>query len=390
MQKHFRVHPKKKPTNSSDSSVLDELVRNRTSDMRMLLHDGQKWVLSKIENMCCTGIKGDSGAKGDKGERGEKGNRGLPGEQGTQGPIGQRGTQGATGATGLGIMYNNNTVLLGSHQEKPNIVVGFRSEDKDNDGLANIFIGNETGRKVTGRQNTYIGDHACAGTGSRGSYNLFIGSEAGFWNKDGFSNTFLGTVSGANNSDGVKNTFVGQSAGHGCTSGSSNIFIGNMAGISDTTGSNNICVGDGADTKGENARNQIVIGSNVVSKGNNTLTFPNNLRSFPNNVEVNFSDSNGGCLYPVSSSIRWKTNVRNIENVIDTEKIYNLRPVVYTSMGNSTDKIGLIAEEVDPYLSIIVPKDSEGNPASIQYSLLSILLLSEIQKIRKELDLISK
>ena len=47
--------------------------------------------------------------------------------------------------------------------------------------------------------------------------------------------------------------------------------------------------------------------------------------------------------------------------------------------------IGLIAEEVERYLPIIVPKDQNGRPASVRYSLLSVLLLEEMKKLNIEI-----
>jgi hypothetical protein len=133
-----------------------------------------------------------------------------------------------------------------------------------------------------------------------------------------------------------------------------------------------------------------LLGQGVVSFGDNTITFPSNLRTLPNGTEVNFSSPGGGCLYPVSSSIRWKENVRDISTAVDTSLIYNLRPVTYNPAAGHGDPnevcIGLIAEEVDQYIPLIVPKDDQNRPASVRYSLLGVLLLAEIKKLKERVD----
>jgi hypothetical protein len=47
---------------------------------------------------------------------------------------------------------------------------------------------------------------------------------------------------------------------------------------------------------------------------------------------------------------------------------------------------GLIAEEVDKYFPLLVPKDDLGRPASVRYSLLGVLLLEEMKKMKKEVE----
>ena len=254
----------------------------------------------------------------------------------------------------------------------------------------NTFIGSEAGKYNSGTQNTYIGVSVAASTGTSGSHNLYAGAEAGFNNTTGFGNVFLGAVAGACNTEGSWNTFIGQSAGHSNQGGTNNIFIGANSGISSVSGNSCICIGDGADTSTDVPVNQIVFGQGVTSFGDNTITFPSNLRTMPSGTEVCFSSSGGGCLFPVSSSIRWKENVKDIGVNIDTSKIYDLRAVTFNSSERHGDPnelyIGLIAEEVDTLFPVLVPKDNLGKPSSVKYSLLAVLLLEEIKKLRQELN----
>ena len=70
-----------------------------------------------------------------------------------------------------------------------------------------------------------------------------------------------------------------------------------------------------------------------------------------------------------------------------TNKIDKLRPVIY-NYKNSTEtnkNIGLIAEEVEEIMPDLVVKDKDGKPYSVKYSDLTVVLLSEIQKLKQEI-----
>ena len=47
---------------------------------------------------------------------------------------------------------------------------------------------------------------------------------------------------------------------------------------------------------------------------------------------------------------------------------------------NETKQYGLIAEEVDQVFPAIVVKDEDGRPYTVQYHVLPVLLLNELQK----------
>jgi hypothetical protein len=378
--------------------------------------DGERWVLKDIESLISQKITEltttlSSELRGEKGERGLRGLTGLQGESGQTGPTGPMGPRGFKGETGekpyivnddqesvlIGMENKNigkSSVYIGvkcgeNDKSNENVYIGYKTGQVESGGL-NTFIGSEAGKFSSGTQNTYIGDSVCAMTGSAGSYNAFLGAESGFKNTSGFGNVFMGAVSGASNTEGSKNVFIGQAAGHSNETGTSNVFIGATSGINNIGGNNCICIGDGSDTAGDSPVNQIVIGSGVVSFGNDTLTFPSNLRAFSNGTEVNFSNSGGGCLYPVASSLKWKTNIEDIKTKVDTSQLYKLRPVTYNSKKDHGEtketQIGLIAEEVNELFPHLVPKDDSGQPASVRYSLLSVLLLEEMKKLKNNME----
>jgi len=114
------------------------------------------------------------------------------------------------------------------------------------------------------------------------------------------------------------------------------------------------------------------------------LIFPGNLvPSSSAATDVQLLDSNNQ-LIEVSSSRRFKENIVDIE--LDTTNIYNLRPVTFNPLNDPEKTFGLIAEEVVEYFPELVSLDKSGIPKAVSYSKLPVLLLAEIQKLRKELD----
>jgi hypothetical protein len=99
-----------------------------------------------------------------------------------------------------------------------------------------------------------------------------------------------------------------------------------------------------------------------------------------------------GSVYMSGSSRRFKQNIAGLE--VDSEKIYDLRPVsfdykpAYKSYGKelgSGRQIGLIAEEVYNIIPELAVR-LDGKISNVDYEKLSILLLSETQKQKKEID----
>jgi hypothetical protein len=375
------------------------------------------------------GQKGDKGDTGQEGPRGIPGILGLPGPQGATGPRGLEGPEGPEGPRGIpGILglpgpkgdkgddayicywdektqtinvappsservFGKSSVYVGKESgftdtSEENTYVGNYTGITQSGGL-NSYFGFNAGKFSTGTQNSYFGNNVCAESDSAGSYNLFAGAEAGFANKSGFGNVFLGAMAGSANTEGCWNVFAGQGAGNANQVGTNCVFIGTNAGANSVAGNSCIIIGDSAETSSATPVNQVVIGQGVTSFGDNTITFPNNLRTLPSGTEVGFSSSNGGCLFPVSSSIRWKNNVKDISEVLNTEDVFKLRPVTFNPAEGHGDVdelcVGLIAEEVEKYFPVLVPKDDLGRPSSVKYSLLCVFLLEELKKMKKEI-----
>ena len=104
-----------------------------------------------------------------------------------------------------------------------------------------------------------------------------------------------------------------------------------------------------------------------------------------------------GTFYSAGSSLEYKTNITILD--IDTDKLMKLRPVTYQykdeykHLGKdlkSGTQIGLIAEEVAevfPELAMLKEdEDGKTRVRNVDYEKLSILLLSEVQKLRAEIN----
>jgi hypothetical protein len=90
----------------------------------------------------------------------------------------------------------------------------------------------------------------------------------------------------------------------------------------------------------------------------------------------------GNVLKAKSSSRRYKENI--IDLSMNTENIYDLRPVSFDWKGNGKSDFGLIAEEVDDVLPTLVHYQNDV-PESVAYDKLSVLLLIEVKKLREEI-----
>lgn len=95
-----------------------------------------------------------------------------------------------------------------------------------------------------------------------------------------------------------------------------------------------------------------------------------------------------GMLMRISSSARYKKNIRDIE--IDTTKIFELRTISYENNElTATDGLtsfGLLAEDVAEKIPMLATYNNEGLPEGVQYKMLSVLLLEEMKKLKAELD----
>ena len=102
--------------------------------------------------------------------------------------------------------------------------------------------------------------------------------------------------------------------------------------------------------------------------------------------EYNFYAAGPGINYASKSSIRWKRNVKAIENPL--EKILELRGVSFdwdAAHGGKHD-IGMIAEEVGKVLPEIVQYEDDVHACAMDYSKVTPLVLEAVKALKAEVD----
>ena len=76
----------------------------------------------------------------------------------------------------------------------------------------------------------------------------------------------------------------------------------------------------------------------------------------------------------------------NIQTLDSSEAIFNLRPVSFTWKEDQREDIGLIAEEVNEHLPLLVKSDAEGNAIGVNYSKLTSVLIKAVQDLSSRID----
>jgi hypothetical protein len=153
-----------------------------------------------------------------------------------------------------------------------NQVVSFQSVN----GTNNLFIGQSTSAVVGGTYNTFMGSQAGQGN-TTGSYNTYFGYKAGFPNTIGSHNTFIGYEAGKLNTDGDDNVFIGYNAGLNNRRGRNNLIIGPNAGFDAVDGESNTFLGANAVGVGVGLSNATAIGANARVLSSNALVLGNNV-----------------------------------------------------------------------------------------------------------------
>ena len=267
------------------------------------------------------------------------------------------------------------------------------------------------------------------GTSNAGSSVSFSGSGAtiSFKTTDANSNVIIGSNAGNGSISGTANAGFGFAALNALTSGSNNMAIGYASLDHLTTGSNNVGIGANAINTITTGAYNTAIGSSVgsaytTSESSNivigynvagTVSESNVLRigsaTGTGNGQLNSAFIAGitgitvtGTAVLVSasnqlgiavSSRKFKNDIRDMGN--DSSKIFELRPVTFLwnkdsapGLKDATDdrQHGLIAEEVHGTFPYLCNYDREGKPFSVKYQDLPVILLNELQKLRKEVE----
>src|SRR6266545_2179638 len=244
-------------------------------------------------------------------------------------------------------------------------------------GSFNTFLGLNAGNfTMTGDNNTGFGRDALS-SNTTGFGNTATGTQTLFSNTTGVGNTATGVTALESNTTGGSNTAIGVEALQS-TTGSGNIGVGITAGVNLTTGSNNICIGNSG-VAGESGTIRIgtaqtatfVAGVNGVTTGGTGTP-----------VLIDAS----GQLGTISSSARFKDEIRDMGEA--TEALLKLRPVRfrYKAQPEGRTQFGLIAEEVEKVMPELVVCSSSGEVETVLYHEMPAMLLNELQKQQREVQ----
>jgi hypothetical protein len=245
-----------------------------------------------------------------------------------------------------------------------NTAVGFFSLFANTTGFYNTAVGAGALDLNTGDSNTATGAGALL-LNTTGTVNTANGVDALAFNTTGHNNTAIGFVALGNNTTGSGNTAIGTSALLGNTTGTGNIGLGIHAGSLVSTADNVICIG--AALPGADVSNSCFIGS---IRGITTQ----------NNDAIPVLIDSAGQLGTMSSSRRYKTDIKPIDKA--SESILALKPVSfrYKIHKDTTPQFGLIAEEVAEVNPDLVVRDKNGEIYTVRYEAVNAMLLNEFLK----------
>jgi hypothetical protein len=238
---------------------------------------------------------------------------------------------------------------------------------------------------TTGLTNTGNGYQALFGN-TTGSQNTAIGTGALFTNTTGNGNTATGLAALAANTIGQSNTANGANALVANTNGSGNTAFGFGALAVNSTGHGNTALGDGAGVNVTTASNAICIGSNGANVNNSC--FIGNIRGITtqNNDAVAVVIDSAGQLGTLSSSRRYKTDIKPMDKA--SESILALKPVSfrYKVHKDATPQFGLIAEQVAEVNPDLVVHDENGEIYTVRYDAVNAMLLNEFLKAHRKIE----
>jgi hypothetical protein len=260
-----------------------------------------------------------------------------------------------------------------------NTAIGAGAMLSNTAGIGNSAVGTfALINNVSGVDNTATGQYALLSNTS-GDSNTAIGSYTLQLNIDGFSNTAVGFYA-LNANNGMDNTAVGVEALLTTTTGSYNTAVGTLALGNSTAGTNNIALGYLAGWSVITANNVICIGHPGGDVSNSCFI------SYIRDVQTQNSDAvpvvidSAGQLGTVSSSRRFKKEIRPMDKA--SEALLELKPVTfhYKTDTKSTPQFGLIAEEVAKVDPDLVVHDRNGEIYSVRYDQVNAMLLNEFLK----------
>ncbi len=296
-------------------------------------------------------------------------------------------------------IYNGSAwVALGAGDDTyyPNLFIGERAGDGDSNSQENTGIGTHTlYANQEGNGNTAIGFYALSENTGYG--NTAVGSYALYYNTDGLFNTTIGGLANQSMTGYSGTVAIGYDTE---TSGNGSTAIGYSTEIL-AGGHYSIAIGYNSEING--GENSIVIGNSITTSNSNEIILGNSSNNKLickaacngiNNAENFYINSNGE-IGRLTSSRRYKTNIRDME---DVSWLYDLKPVNFTYKTDSLNikQYGLIAEEVlEVNPDFVFFKD--GQVEGVSYSKLIVPIIKIVQgqnntikKLQKEIELLKK
>jgi hypothetical protein len=352
-------------------------------------------------------------------------------------PIAEGGTNATTMATTDGVVYFDGTRLVTTAVGTATQVLtsngaGVAPTFQAAGGSGSITITGDSGGGLTGSSFTFTGGSTGLSFGGSGTTQTLtfagITANAGQINlatDDGVDAVVIGVGAGGRNlyfGDGDAGNYTVNIGGcNGDTNDSSTINIGSAQNATTIncnigTGQNltnfNWNVGTGQNLSnatvnmfnGENCASTINIGNtsegtsiitigSISSGSGSRTTIQSDSSTFMPGVQTSVTGSPvlisaANQLGITVSSSRYKENIKLLEST----RVLELQPkrFNYKVGEDRSPQTGLIAEEVHKIMPELVVWDQEGLPQSVKYHELPVLLLLEIQKLRKEIDELKK
>jgi uncharacterized coiled-coil protein SlyX len=283
-----------------------------------------------------------------------------------------------------------------------NTAVGWFSLENVSTGSFNTGVGAGTLVLNSGDQNTATGAAALLlnTTGgfntangalallnnTDGSFNTATGAQALQGNISGNSNTAAGDQALLSNTTGDENTAVGLNTLRANTTGDNNTAVGSYALSGNTSGSFNVAVGRVAGINVNTANNVICIG--LAGADVSDTCFIGNIRgrTTQNNNAIPVVVDTAGQLGTVSSSRRFKKQIKPMDNA--SEAILALKPVTFSYKSDNTNRLefGLIAEDVAQVNPDLIVRNEKGEIYTVRYDAVNAMLLNEFLKEHRKVE----
>ncbi|MBK7627529.1 MAG: tail fiber domain-containing protein [Bacteroidales bacterium] len=173
---------------------------------------------------------------------------------------------GLNNTSGIENLFMGKNAGLGNKDGSWNVFLGKDAGYASETSVSNVFIGNEAGRMAkhtatsTASYNVSIG--TLAGYYNNGNFNVFVGQEAGYSNEKGKQNVFIGMGAGYYNDTASYNVAIGTDAGYN-NMGKAGVFIGNFAGYNNVGANYNVFIGNNAGTSTNSGDKNVILGSDA-------------------------------------------------------------------------------------------------------------------------------